>query len=113
MLSSTERNWAMACHLSALCGYVIPLGWILGPLVVWLIKREEFEFVDDQGKEALNFQISVLIYGIVSAILCLLLIGFLLLFALAIFHLVMVIVASVKASSGIRYRYPLTIRFLK
>lgn len=113
MLTQTERNWAMACHLSALSGYIIPLGWIIGPLVIWLMKREEYEFVNHQGKEALNFQISVLIYGIVSAILCLLLIGFLLLFALAVFHLIMVIVASVKASSGIRYRYPLTIRFFK
>lgn len=102
----------MACHLAALFGYVVPLGWILGPLVVWLVKRNEFPFVDDQGKESLNFQITIIIYGIVSFLLCFLLIGFLLLFLLAIFHIVMVVVAAVKASSGQSYRYPLTIRFV-
>lgn len=102
----------MACHLAAFAGWVIPLGWILGPLIVWLIKRNEFPFVDEQGKEAVNFQLSVIIYGIVAGILCLLLIGFVLLIALAIFQIVLVIVATVKVSNGEHYRYPLTIRFI-
>jgi uncharacterized protein len=77
------------------------------------MKREEYPFVNEQGKEALNFQISVLIYGIISAFLCLIIIGFLLLLALGIFQIVMIIIASVKASNGEDYRYPLTIRFIR
>lgn len=111
-MSSEEKNWGMACHLAAFAGWVIPLGWILGPLVVWLIKRTQFPFVDEQGKEALNFHISLLIYGIAAGILCLILIGFLLLIALGIFQIVFVIIAAIKASNGKNYRYPLTIRFI-
>lgn len=112
-LSKEERTFGMLCHLAALAGYVIPLGTILGPLVVWLLKRESSPFVDDQGKEALNFQISFLIYIIISVILCLLLIGFLLLIALGIVGLILVIMAAIKAYEGESYRYPLTIRFIK
>jgi hypothetical protein len=60
--NSEERNWAMTCHLASFAGYVLPLGNIIGPLVAWLMKRDEFPLVDDQGKEALNFQISMTIY---------------------------------------------------
>ena len=111
--SSDERMWAMLTHLSALLVFTaIPFAHILGPLVVWLLKREEFPLVDDQGKESLNFQISMTIYGIVAAILVLLLIGIFLGIALMIAWLVLVIVASIKANGGERYRYPLTIRFI-
>jgi len=108
-----ERNWGRACHLSALAGYVVPFGWILGPLVCWLVKREEYPFVDQNGKEALNFQISVLIYGIIAVFLSIILIGIPILIALGIFQLIMIIIASVRTSNGESYRYPLTIRFLK
>lgn len=103
----------MACHLAALAGYIIPFGWIIGPLVVWLIKREESAYVDYHGKEALNFQISVLIYGIISVFLVFILIGIPILIALGIYQVVMIIIATIKASNGEYYRYPLTIRFLK
>lgn len=110
----SARNWAMLCHLSALLTYVgIPMGNIIGPLVVWLIKRNEFPLVDDQGKESLNFQISVLIYSAISFALTLVFIGFPLLFALVIFHFVMSIVAAIRASNGVRYRYPLTLRLIR
>ena len=98
---------------SALAGFIIPLGNLIGPLVVWLIKKNEIPSVDAHGKESLNFQISMLIYAIVSGVLCLILIGFLLLAAVIITNLVCVIIASVKASNGVAFRYPLTIRFLK
>jgi uncharacterized protein len=111
-LTSDERNWGMAAHLSSLSGFVIPLGNIIGPLVVWLIKREQYPYVDAQGKEAVNFNISILIYGIVSAILILLLVGILLIIAVLIAWLVLTIVAAVKAANGEGYRYPLTIRFI-
>lgn len=107
------RTWAMAAHLSTLCIYIgVPFGNILGPMIVWLIKKEEFPFVDDQGKEAMNFQISMTIYGIVAFILCFVLIGFLLLFALVIIDLVLTIMAAVAANRGEYYRYPLTMRFI-
>ena len=106
------RMWGMFCHLSALSGMVgVPLGGILGPLIIWLIKREEIPFVNDQGKEALNFQLSFTIYFIVAGILVFALVGLLLLPLLAIVNLVYVIIASVKANEGIAYRYPFTIRF--
>lgn len=108
-----ERMWATICHLSAFAGLVIPLGNVVGPLIVWLIKREGLPLVQDQGKEALNFQISVTIYILVSIALCFVCIGFVILPAVVIFAIVMTIIAAVKASTGVAYRYPLTIRFLK
>lgn len=112
-VSMQERTWAMFSHLGAFAGYFFPFGNILAPLIIWLVKKEELPFVEDQGKESLNFQISISIYFLVSALLTLKLIGFLLLFSLVIFSIVMVIVAAVKANSGERYRYPLTMRFIK
>ncbi len=111
--SKDARLFGMLCHLLALSGFVVPFGSIIGPLVMWLIKREEFPFVDDQGKEALNFGISVLIYAIVAGILTFVIIGIPLLVALFVFWVVMVIIAATKANAGIAYRYPLTIRLIK
>ena len=108
-----ERMWAMLCHLLALAGFIIPLGHILGPLIIWLIQREKSAFVDQNGKESLNFQISVTIYGFVAFILCFIVIGFLLLPALGLFAIIMVILAAVKTNKGETWRYPLCIRFLK
>jgi uncharacterized Tic20 family protein len=108
-----QNMWGMLCHLSALIGFVIPLGNILGPLVVWLIKKQEYPFVDDQGKEALNFQLSMTLYYIIAAILIIILIGLILLVALAIFSLVVTIIAMIKANEGVAYRYPMCIRFIK
>lgn len=114
MSEKDERMWGMLCHLTALLGFVgVPFGNIVGPLVVWLVKRNESGFVDDQGKEALNFQISMIIYGIVAALLMIVLIGFVLLIALVIADIVLVIVAAIKANNGEPYRYPLTIRLIK
>ena len=103
----------MLCHLAALAGFLMPFGSIVGPLIIWLIKKDEFPFVDEQGKESLNFQISVAIYGIVSAILIIVFIGIILLVALIIADVVLVVVASIKTNKGESYRYPLTIRLIK
>lgn len=111
--SSQARTWEMLCHLTALAGFIIPFGNLLGPLVIWLIKKNEIPSVDAHGKESLNFQISILIYAIISGILVLVLIGFVLLCAVGLMSLICVIIASVKASNGVPYRYPLTIRFLQ
>lgn len=107
-----DRTFTMLCHLTAFAGFFVPLGNIWGPLIMWLVKREESPEVDAHGKESLNFEISITIYMLVSAILVLVLVGILLLIGLAIFWFVVVIVASVRANSGEFYRYPLTIRFI-
>jgi len=113
-LSSDERNWGMLCHLSAFAGLLLPtMGHIIGPLAVWLIKKNELPFVDDQGKEALNFQITMTIVGVFAGLSMLVLIGFILLPAVVLFDLVMTIMAAIKASNGEWFRYPLTIRFVK
>lgn len=105
-----SRNWATMGHLSAFVQFFgIPA--VLGPLVVWLLKKDD-PFASDQAKEALNFNISILIYGILSAVAILLLVGLILLPIVAISWFVLVIVASVKASGGEAYRYPFTIRFI-
>ena len=108
----------MICHLSAFAGLVIPVvGCIVGPLIVWQIKKEEFPFVDEQGKEAVNFQISMSLYLLISAPIWILLsfvcIGVLIPFAISIVDLVFLLIAAVKANDGQHYRYPLTIRFIK
>ena len=103
----------MLCHLSALVGYLIPLGNIIGPLLIWQIKKKEMPAIDAHGKEALNFQISLVIYFLVAAVLTFVLIGIPLMFALAIFGLVCTIMAGLKANNGELWHYPLTIRLLK
>lgn len=112
--SPAARTWAVACHASALLGFFVPAGGhILAPLIVWLLRRGESAEVDEHGKESLNFQLSMLIYSVVAAVLMLMLIGFVLLPLLHVANLVLVIIASLRASEGQMYRYPLTIRFLK
>jgi uncharacterized protein len=111
--SAEERQWALFAHLSALVGYIIPFGSIIGPLVIWQIKKNEMPFVDDQGKEALNFQITVAIIAIICLVLILILIGILLLWALAIANLVFIIIAALAANNGQAYRYPFAFRFIR
>jgi len=112
-VSAEERNWATIAHLSALAGFIIPFGNILGPLIVWLIKKDQSAHIGDAAREALNFNITVGIGAIISFCLMLVFIGFLLFGVLAIVWLVLVIVAAVKSSDGTVYRYPFNIRFLK
>lgn len=107
------RQWAMFAHLSALIGFLIPLGSVIGPLVIWQIKKNEFPFVDDQGKEALNFQITVLIAVLACLVLSVVIIGFLLLPVVGIAALVFTIIGGIKANNGESYRYPLTLRLVK
>lgn len=106
------RLWGMLCHLTAFAGFIVPFGSIIAPLVIWLIKKNDIPFVDDQGKESINFQITVLIAAIICGILMFIGIGFLLLFALAIYAIIMVIIASIKANEGTAYRYPYTLRLI-
>ncbi len=115
--SKEERLWATFCHLGALGIFIAPgIGHIIGPLIFWLIKRQDSSFIDDHGKEALNFQISISIYWLICIILIftvvLSLVAIPLLVALSIFWLIAIIIAAVRANDGRDYRYPLTIRFL-
>jgi len=108
------RLWNVLCHATALLGFFVPwAGHILGPLIIWLAKRGDSAEIDAHGKESLNFQISMLIYNLIAGVLCLVLIGFVVLLILHILNLVLVIVASIQASEGKFYRYPLAIRLIK
>lgn len=112
-LRSEERTWGMLAHLAALSGYVTAIGFVVGPLVVWLLKKDESAFVDDQGKESLNFQITMFVFVAIGIVLAFVLIGFVLLFAIGILQLVFVIIAMIKANEGVRYRYPINFRFIR
>lgn len=106
------RNKAVLCHLSALLGYIVPFGNIIGPLVVWLLYRDRHAYVDEQGREALNFQLTLLIYMLLASLLVLVLIGIAMLGFLVIFQAVMIVVAAVRCNDGQAWRYPVTIRFV-
>ncbi|MEN8235584.1 MAG: DUF4870 domain-containing protein [Actinomycetota bacterium] len=110
-IAPDSRAWATASHMSAFVQFAgIPAA--LGPLVIWLLKRED-PHVEDQAKEALNFNISYMIYGFVAAVSIILLVGLILLPVVLVMWFVLVIVATVKASAGEFYRYPMTIRFIR
>ncbi len=104
--SSDERNFAMLAHVLALF-----VGF-LGPLIIWLVKKDESLYVADQGREALNFQLTVMIATLVGAVLTLVIIGLFLLIAVIIINLVFCILGAVACSKGELYRYPLCIRFI-
>jgi uncharacterized Tic20 family protein len=111
-VTEEERNWAMAAHLSSILGVWAFFLGAIGPLVVLLAKGDRSPFIRSQAVEALNFNISVLIYSVVGWVLVLVLIGIPLLGALFVFWLVFTLVATVKVSNGQPYRYPLTIRLV-
>lgn len=114
------RMWSMLCHLAALAGLIVPsVGALVGPLVVWLLKRNDHPTIDAHGKESLNFQLSIFLYtwgiGILGIATTFILIGFAFLFlafVIGVLGLVFAVIASVKVSNGEAYRYPFTIRFL-
>jgi len=111
--ASDIRTWCVLCHAAALLGLFLHfLGHLLGPLIVWLIKRGDSPEIDAHGKESLNFQLSMLIYDAIAGILCIILIGIPILIALWVLNTVLVIIASVKASEGKPFRYPFTIRLI-
>jgi len=115
-LNRDARMWAMFCHLAGVGGLlpIVPvLGSLIAPLIIWQIKKDDFKFVDEHGKEAVNFQISILIYAIVAGLLCFICAGFVLLPVVYILDVVLLVIAAIKANDGQHYRYPLTIRFIK
>ena len=136
-VNKDENMWAMFCHLSALVGFVIPFGNIIAPLVmdmngiqnltgfvipfgniiapliIWTLKKDEYPHVNDQGKEAINFQLSITVYILISVVLVFVVIGIPLLIILGIFSLIMTVIAALNANDGNKYRYPFTIKFIK
>ena len=120
-----ERQWAMFAHLSALVGGILTSGWagsigcFIGPLIIWLVKKDTMPFVDDQGKEALNFNITVGIAFFVLFLLAVLTLGIGLVIAIPLWiiigiaWLVFTIIAAIKANEGVAYRYPFTLRLVK
>jgi uncharacterized Tic20 family protein len=111
--SLSEKQWAMSCHLSVLLGYAIPFGNIIAPLIIWSMYKDQYPLVDRQGKESINFQLSLTLYIIVSIILIFVIIGIFLLIALAMLNVVLVIIAAIKVDKGEEFRYPITIRFIQ
>src|SRR5688572_33505779 len=109
-----DRTLDATCHFLSFAGLIgIPFGNILGPLVLWAIKKDEMPSVNEHGKESINFQISMTIYTIIAGLSILIAIGIVLLPAIIVLNLVLVVIAGVKAANGEFYRYPLTIRFIK
>lgn len=124
-IPADERQWAMFAHLSALVGGILTGGWafsigcFLGPLIIWMVKKDSMRFVDDQGKEALNFNITVALIFLALLILSVVTLGIGLIIAVpvalvvGIAWLVFTIIAAIKANEGVAYRYPLTLRLIK
>ena len=124
-VSAEERQWAMFAHLSALLGGIVTAGWagsigcFIGPLVIWMVKKDTMPFVDDQAKEALNFNITVAIIFFVLLMLTLFTLGIGIILTgpvmviVGLAWLVLTIIAGIKANQGERYRYPLTLRLVK
>ncbi len=124
-VSPEERQWAMFAHLSALVGALLTGalggGWgcFIGPLVIWLVKKDTMPFVNDQGKEALNFNITVAIVFVLLALFSVMTLGIGLLIAIPLWviigvaWLVFTIIAAIKANEGVAYRYPFTLRLIK
>ena len=112
-LTESERNWSMLCHLSAFAGFIFPFGGIIGPLICWLTRKDESEWVNINGMNSLNFQISMLLYITLAIPLCFILVGFPIVVALVMFRVICIIIASVKAPSGEIFRYPLSIPFFQ
>lgn len=113
MSEINDKQWAMLCHISSLAGYIIPLGNVIAPYIIWHLKKDQSPTINEHGKESVNFQISITIYVLVSLVLIVLLIGIPLLVAIGIFQVIMIIIATIKADNGELYHYPLTIRFIK
>jgi uncharacterized Tic20 family protein len=111
--SSSVRTWCVLAHATALVGFLVPFaGHVVGPLIVWLAKRHDSPEIDAHGKESINFQLSMLIWNAIAGILCLVLIGIPMLLLLHVLNVVFVIVATIQASEGKLYRYPLAIRLI-
>jgi uncharacterized protein len=113
MVDEPARTTAVIAHLSTFAGLIVPFGSVIGPLAVWLTRRDRDPFIDQAGREALNFGITIAIYGTVLLVAALLLIGIPFLIIGVVAWVVLASLAAVKASEGQAYRYPLTLRLVR
>jgi uncharacterized Tic20 family protein len=113
LLTETERNWAMLCHLSAFAGFFFPFGGIIGPLICWLSKRDDSVWIAVNGRAALNFNLSILLYMILALPLIIIIIGIPIVMVLGTLKVICIIIGSVKAARGEIFRYPLSIPFIQ
>lgn len=111
--TQSERDWAMFCHLSAFAGYFFPFGGIIGPIICWISRKDESAWVDSNGRSSLNFQLSMLLYMVLAIPLCIILVGIPILIFLGLLEVVCIVVASIKAAKGEKFKYPLSIPFLQ
>jgi len=112
-LSESERNWAMLCHLSAFAGFFFQFGGIIGPLICWLSRKDESLWIDMNGKASMNFQLSVLLYIVLAVPLCFIIVGIPIVMFLGLLKIVCIVIASIKASKGEKFKYPLSIPFIQ
>ena len=112
-LTSEEKTLAVVSHLAPIAGYAVIIGYIIVPLLILIWKGKESEFVEYHSRESLNFQITMTIYWIVTVALMFLVVGIIIAIPLAIFEVVVMVMAALKAGDGEMYRYPLCIRFIK
>ena len=109
--SKEASKWGMWCHLGGLALFTsIPFAHLIVPIVIWMTKRGDDPFIDECGKEAVNFQVTITLYLIASILLSLIVIGIPLLLLVLGMGLVCPIKAAIKASDGEHYRYPFTLR---
>ena len=113
ILTETERNWSMLCHLSAFAGFFFPFGGIIGPLICWLTRKDESEWVNLNGRNALNFQLSILLYIVLAIPLVFIIVGIPIIAILSVLKVICIIIASVKAPKGELFKYPLSIPFIQ
>lgn len=106
------RQWASFAHVLSLLGYVIGFGHVLIPLVIYLAKREDHEFVADQAKESFNFHLTIFLLELLCLPLLCIVIGIVLLPIIVVLDIVLTVIAGIKASEGVRYRYPFALRLL-
>ena len=111
--SKSSINWGMLCHLAGLTTYLgIPLGNIIAPLVIWLLKKDTIPLVNEQGRESVNFNISYTLYALVAGVLCYVVVGFVVLPVVIVAHIVLAIRATMKANRGESVHYPFSLRFI-
>jgi uncharacterized protein len=113
LLTETERNWAMLAHIAAFAGFFFPFGGIIGPLIIWLSKKDDSAWVNINGRAAMNFNLSILLYSVLAFPLVFIIIGIPILIAIWILKILCITIASVKAARGELFRYPLSIPFIQ
>ncbi|MDR2622305.1 MAG: DUF4870 domain-containing protein [Dysgonamonadaceae bacterium] len=112
-LGMTENSYVALMHISQLGGYILPGLGFFAPLILWMLNKDKSARVNAAGKEIINFIVSMVIYAVISGVLCIILVGFLLLGLIAIMQIACAIIAAIKANNGDNYVYPMTIRFLR